>query len=61
MRMLMWLGVILMGTVVALFAMLWYQGGALAVGFFVAPLVLGFWIAVGLMVVGALRRGPPET
>lgn len=60
MRLLMWLGVILMGIVVALFAMLWHQGGALAVGFFVAPLVVGFWIAFGLMVVGALRRGPPE-
>lgn len=61
MRMLMWLGIILMGIVVAFFAMLWHQGGALAVGLFVAPLGVGFWIAVGLMVVGALRRGPPET
>lgn len=56
MRKLMWIGVILMGIVVAFFAMLWHQGGALAVGLFVAPLVVGFWIAVGLMVVGALRR-----
>lgn len=43
------------------FAMLWHQGGALAAGLFVAPLVVGFWVAAGLMVVGALRRGPPET
>lgn len=58
MRILMWLGVILLGIVFALFEMLWHQGGALAVGFFVAPLFFGFWIAFGLMVVGALRRGP---
>jgi len=45
------------GDRLRVFAILWHQGGALAVGLFVAPLLVGFGIAVGLMIIGVLRRG----
>lgn len=51
-----WIGLALIAVVCLLFAFIWFQGGELGVGLLAAPLALGFWLAVILIVIGFSRR-----
>ena len=56
MRAVLWIGLLVLAVVTAASLVLWVQGGELAVGLFVAPLGLGFILAVVLTVVGVAYR-----